>query len=118
MFAVVRIGLGIWSFFVPAITKAGFHTLAWILTGFVAASALLDCSSRRRTPASRSTRSSASALATPTATATTSRGSPANKPARACRRSPDQRGFVARMVEPIAPNLAALRRVSSNAERA
>ena len=41
MVAVVRIGLGIWSFFVPAITKAGFHTLAWILTGFVAASALL-----------------------------------------------------------------------------
>jgi inositol transporter-like SP family MFS transporter len=41
MFAVVRIGLGIWSFFVPAITKAGFHTLAWILTGFVTASALL-----------------------------------------------------------------------------
>jgi len=41
MFAVVRIGLGIWSFFVPAITKAGFHTLAWILTAFVTASALL-----------------------------------------------------------------------------
>ena len=41
MFAVVRIGLGIWSFFVPTITAAGFHTLAWILTGFVAASALL-----------------------------------------------------------------------------
>jgi MFS transporter, SP family, inositol transporter len=41
MFAVVRIGLGIWSFFVPAITAAGFHTLAWILTGFVAFSALL-----------------------------------------------------------------------------
>ena len=41
MFAVVRIGLGIWSFFVPAITAAGFHTLAWILTGFVTASALL-----------------------------------------------------------------------------
>jgi MFS transporter, SP family, inositol transporter len=41
MFAIVRIGLGIWSFFVPAITKAGFHTLAWILTGFVTASALL-----------------------------------------------------------------------------
>jgi inositol transporter-like SP family MFS transporter len=37
----VRIGLGIWSFFVPAITAAGFHTLAWILTGFVTASALL-----------------------------------------------------------------------------
>jgi hypothetical protein len=33
-------------------------------------------------------------------------------------RGPDQRGFVAPMVEPIAPNLAALRRVSSNAERA
>jgi inositol transporter-like SP family MFS transporter len=41
MFAVVRISLGIWSFFVPAITAAGFHTLAWILTGFVTASALL-----------------------------------------------------------------------------
>jgi MFS transporter, SP family, inositol transporter len=41
MFAVVRISLGIWSFFVPAITAAGFHTLAWILTGFVAFSALL-----------------------------------------------------------------------------
>ena len=42
MFAVVRISLGIWSFFVPALTKgAGFHTLAWILTGFVTASALL-----------------------------------------------------------------------------
>ena len=41
MFAVVRISLGIWSFFVPAITAAGFQTLAWILTGFVAASALL-----------------------------------------------------------------------------
>jgi MFS transporter, SP family, inositol transporter len=41
MFAIVRIGLGIWSFFVPAITKAGFHTLAWILTAFVSASALL-----------------------------------------------------------------------------
>jgi inositol transporter-like SP family MFS transporter len=41
MFAVVRIGLGIWSFFVPAITAAGFHTLAWILTGFLLVSALL-----------------------------------------------------------------------------
>jgi MFS transporter, SP family, inositol transporter len=41
MFAVVRIGLGIWSFFVPAITAAGFHALAWILTGFLVASALL-----------------------------------------------------------------------------
>ena len=41
MFAVVRIGLGIWSFYVPAITKSGFHTLAWILTGFLVVSALL-----------------------------------------------------------------------------
>jgi hypothetical protein len=38
---VPRYQLGIWSFFGPAITKAGFHTLAWILTGFVAFSALL-----------------------------------------------------------------------------
>jgi hypothetical protein len=29
-----------------------------------------------------------------------------------------QAGFVARIVEPIAPNFAAFRRVSSNAERA
>jgi inositol transporter-like SP family MFS transporter len=41
MFAIVRIGLGIWSFFVPAISKSGFHTLAWILTGFLVASAVL-----------------------------------------------------------------------------
>jgi MFS transporter, SP family, inositol transporter len=41
MFAIVRIGLGIWSFYVPAISKSGFHTLAWILTGFLVASALL-----------------------------------------------------------------------------
>lgn len=40
-FAIVRIGLGIWSFFVPAISQSGFHTLAWILTGFLVASALL-----------------------------------------------------------------------------
>jgi inositol transporter-like SP family MFS transporter len=37
----VRIGLGISSFFVPGITAAEFHTLAWILTGFLVASALL-----------------------------------------------------------------------------
>ena len=36
-----EIGLGIWSLFVPAITKAGFHTLAWILVGFLVISALL-----------------------------------------------------------------------------
>jgi MFS transporter, SP family, inositol transporter len=41
MFAVVRVSLGIWSFFVPVITAAGFHTLAWILTAFLIASALL-----------------------------------------------------------------------------
>ena len=42
MFAVVRIGLGIWSFFVPAITAAGFHTLAWILTGSCSSEELED----------------------------------------------------------------------------
>jgi inositol transporter-like SP family MFS transporter len=40
-FAVVRIGLGLWSFFVPMLTSTGFTTLAWILTGFLAASALV-----------------------------------------------------------------------------
>jgi inositol transporter-like SP family MFS transporter len=36
MFAIVRIGLGIWSFFVPVLTAvAGFTNLAWILTGFL-----------------------------------------------------------------------------------
>ena len=38
---VVRIALAIWSFYVPTITKSGFHTLAWILTGFLVISALL-----------------------------------------------------------------------------
>jgi inositol transporter-like SP family MFS transporter len=40
-FAVVRIGLGVWSFFVPVLTSTGFHTLAWILTGFLVASGLV-----------------------------------------------------------------------------
>jgi inositol transporter-like SP family MFS transporter len=40
-FAVVRIMLGVWSFFVPVLTLAGFQTLAWILTGFLAASGLI-----------------------------------------------------------------------------
>jgi inositol transporter-like SP family MFS transporter len=40
-FAVVRIGLGVFSFFVPILTSVGFHTLAWILTGFLAASGLI-----------------------------------------------------------------------------
>lgn len=40
-FAVVRIGLGIWSLAVPALASADFHTLAWILTGFLVASGLI-----------------------------------------------------------------------------
>jgi inositol transporter-like SP family MFS transporter len=40
-FAVVRIGLGLWSFFVPVLTSTGFTTLAWILTGFLVASAMV-----------------------------------------------------------------------------
>jgi MFS transporter, SP family, inositol transporter len=38
-FAVVRIGLGLWSFFVPVLTTTGFSNLAWILTGFLVVSA-------------------------------------------------------------------------------
>jgi inositol transporter-like SP family MFS transporter len=42
MFAVVRIGLGLWSFFVPVLTAgAGFRTVAWILTGFLVVSGLI-----------------------------------------------------------------------------
>jgi MFS transporter, SP family, inositol transporter len=41
MFAVVRIALGFWSLYVPTLTKSGFSTLAWILTGFVAVSGLI-----------------------------------------------------------------------------
>jgi len=40
-FAVVRIGLGIWSLAVPALASADFTTLAWILTGFLVASGLV-----------------------------------------------------------------------------
>jgi inositol transporter-like SP family MFS transporter len=40
-FAIVRIGLGVWSFFVPVFTATGFTKLAWILTGFLAASGLI-----------------------------------------------------------------------------
>jgi inositol transporter-like SP family MFS transporter len=40
-FAIVRIGLGVWSFFVPILTATGFTTLAWILTGFQAASGII-----------------------------------------------------------------------------
>jgi len=40
-FAVVRIALGLWSFFVPILSATDFKTLAWILTGFLVASALV-----------------------------------------------------------------------------
>lgn len=40
-FAVVRIGLGLWSFFVPVLTATGFTRLAWILTGFLCVSGLI-----------------------------------------------------------------------------
>ena len=40
-FAAVRIGLGLWSFFVPVLTSTGFTTLAWILVGFLVASGLV-----------------------------------------------------------------------------
>jgi inositol transporter-like SP family MFS transporter len=40
-FAVVRIGLGLWSFFVPVLTATGFTRLAWILTGFLIVSGLI-----------------------------------------------------------------------------
>jgi inositol transporter-like SP family MFS transporter len=41
MFGVVRIALGIWSYFVPALTRSGFHTLAWILFCFLMISGVL-----------------------------------------------------------------------------
>src|SRR5206468_11570667 len=37
-FAIVRVGLGIWSFFVPWLASYNYATLAWILTGFLVAS--------------------------------------------------------------------------------
>jgi MFS transporter, SP family, inositol transporter len=40
-FAIVRISLGIFSFFVPMLTATGFTTLAWILTGFLVISGLI-----------------------------------------------------------------------------
>jgi MFS transporter, SP family, inositol transporter len=40
-FAVVRISLGAWSFFVPIITATGFTRLAWILTGFLVVSGFI-----------------------------------------------------------------------------
>jgi len=41
MFAVVRIALGIFSFFVPVLTATGFTTLAWILVGFLVVSGVI-----------------------------------------------------------------------------
>jgi inositol transporter-like SP family MFS transporter len=40
-FAVVRIALGLWSFFVPVLASAQFTTLAWMLTGFLVVSGLI-----------------------------------------------------------------------------
>ncbi len=40
-FAVVRIGLGFFAFFVPWLTSTGFSTLAWILVGFLVVSAAI-----------------------------------------------------------------------------
>jgi inositol transporter-like SP family MFS transporter len=40
-FAIVRISLGIFSFFVPMLTATGFTTLAWILVGFLVISGLI-----------------------------------------------------------------------------
>jgi MFS transporter, SP family, inositol transporter len=40
-FAIVRIGLGFFSFFVPALNAAGFAKLAWILTGFLVISGII-----------------------------------------------------------------------------
>ena len=40
-FAIVRITLGIFSFFVPMMAAADFTVLAWILTGFLAISAIV-----------------------------------------------------------------------------
>lgn len=40
-FAIVRITLGVFSFFVPMLATADFTVLAWILTGFLAVSAVI-----------------------------------------------------------------------------
>ncbi len=41
MFAIVRIALGVFSFFVPWLTATGFTTLAWILVGFLVISGVI-----------------------------------------------------------------------------
>ena len=48
MFAIVRIALGLWSLFVPTLFESGFHTVAWILIGFLVASTLVGLSYTRR----------------------------------------------------------------------
>jgi inositol transporter-like SP family MFS transporter len=40
-FAIVRIALGVFSFFVPTLNNTGFTNLAWILTGFLVISGLI-----------------------------------------------------------------------------
>jgi inositol transporter-like SP family MFS transporter len=40
-FAIVRVSLGVFSFFVPMLTAAGFSNLAWILTGFLVVSGVI-----------------------------------------------------------------------------
>ena len=40
-FAIVRISLGIFSFFVPMLSSTGFTKLAWILTGFLVISGVI-----------------------------------------------------------------------------
>jgi inositol transporter-like SP family MFS transporter len=40
-FAIVRIGLGIFSFFVPMLNAQGFDKLAMILTGFLIISGII-----------------------------------------------------------------------------
>jgi len=40
-FAIVRITLGVFSLFVPALNATGFSNLAWILTGFLVISGLI-----------------------------------------------------------------------------
>jgi MFS transporter, SP family, inositol transporter len=40
-FAAVRVGMGIWSLFVPALVATGFATFAWILTGCLVVSGLI-----------------------------------------------------------------------------
>ena len=40
-FAIVRIALGVFSFFVPMLNATGFTNLAWILTGFLTVSGII-----------------------------------------------------------------------------